>query len=65
MAQAARGVHNSLPTPRGVNGAAFAAWEDKVDFLAAPCAWLDGVNDGDSTLKVFLGLHRGLDTWDW
>jgi hypothetical protein len=41
-----------LEGPRGVNGAALAAWVEKVDFLL-DCR-VDGVNDGDSTFRVFL-----------
>lgn len=40
------------PGPRGVKGAALAACVEKVDFLF-DCK-VDGVNDGDSTLRVFL-----------
>jgi hypothetical protein len=37
-----------------VNGAAFAACDERVDFFAAAAGWFDGVNDGESTLNVFL-----------
>ena len=40
------------PGARGVKGAALAAWVEKVDFLV-DCS-VDGVNDGDSTFRVFL-----------
>jgi hypothetical protein len=40
------------PGPRGVKGAALAACVENVDFLF-DCR-VDGVNDGDSTFRVFL-----------
>jgi len=44
--------------PRGVKGAALAACEENVDFLAPACM-LEGVKAGESTLKppaaTFLG----------
>jgi len=43
---------NKPPVALGVNTAALAAWEEKVDFFAG-CK-LAGVKDGDSTLRVFL-----------
>ena len=51
-----RVVLNSLPAPRGVNGAAFAACEERVVFFAVACGWFDGVNAGESTLNVFFEL---------
>ena len=39
------------PGTRGVNGAALAACVENVDFLL-DCN-VDGVNEGDSTLRVF------------
>lgn len=40
---------------RGMNGAALAAWEGRVDvFVAFGCSMLEGVNEGDSALNVFL-----------
>ena len=38
--------------PRGVNGAALNAWDEKVGFFET----FEGVKDGDSTLKAFLDL---------
>lgn len=51
---ASRGFYSLFALgPRGVNGAALAAWEEKVDFLAA-CWRVIGVKEGDSTFKAFL-----------
>ena len=48
-----RGILSTIPElPLGVNGAALKAWDEKVGFLET----LDGVKDGDSTLKAFLDL---------
>lgn len=47
-----------LAIARGVNGAAFAAWEE----IAAPLPGTDsvaGVNEGESTFKLFLSLFLG------
>jgi hypothetical protein len=41
-----------------VKGAAFAACDERVDFFAAAAGWFDGVNDGESTLNVFLELEQ-------
>ena len=46
--------------PLGVKGAALKACGVKVDFLEV----LEGVNDGDSTLKAFLDLLGGV-SWSW
>jgi hypothetical protein len=46
-----------LAIERGVNGAAFAAWEE----IAAPLLGTEsvaGVNEGDSTFKLFFSLWR-------
>jgi hypothetical protein len=41
--------------PLGVNGAALAAWDENVDFLALfGCCRADGVNEGESALNAFL-----------
>lgn len=44
-----------LAIARGVNGAAFAAWEEIVAPLPGTES-IDGVNEGDSTFKLFLSL---------
>jgi len=47
---------NLLLAARGVKGAALAACVENVDFLdVCCCCWVDGVNDGDSTLNDFFG----------
>lgn len=46
--------------PLGVKGAALKACGVKVDFLEE----FEGVNDGDSTLKAFLDLLKGV-SWSW
>ena len=50
-------VHPPLAIVRGVNGAAFAAWED-IAALLPGTERVAGVNEGDSTFKLFLSLGR-------
>jgi hypothetical protein len=45
-----------LEIPLGVNGAALAAREDMVEFDMLPARAV-GVNEGESTFRVFLGLY--------
>ncbi len=56
------GVVVPLTKPRGVKGAALAAWEDIVDVLAAGTASgvVEGVKAGESTFRDFLFLKNEL-----
>lgn len=42
---------------RGVNGAALAAWEDMAEVLFGTES-VEGVKEGDSTLRLFLSLSE-------
>jgi hypothetical protein len=46
----------SPPRPRGVKEGAVTAWDENVGFFCTGCK-VEGVKDGDSTLRVFLVLQ--------
>lgn len=49
--------HLPLAIERGVKGAAFAAWEE-IEATLLGTESVAGVNEGDSTFKIFLSLQR-------
>jgi len=51
------GVAVPLVMLRGVNGAALAAWEEIADVLLGTES-VEGVKEGDSTLRLFLSLSE-------
>lgn len=58
--EAAGVVGVAAPMPLGVNTAALAAWEGRVDFFVGWVITLEGVKEGESPLRAFLAASEEL-----